>query len=73
MPTAAQNHTPPTQRSAPQFSAAAVVAGFTVPVLAGVANPDAELIQLCADFHQQHRGQFADVLRQMARSCSGAQ
>jgi hypothetical protein len=47
MPTATQPNTTPTRRSALGFSAAAIVAGLTMPALAGPANPDAELIALC--------------------------
>jgi hypothetical protein len=47
MPTATQNHTPPTRRGALQFSAAALFAGLTVPANAGhAAEPDAELIEI---------------------------
>jgi hypothetical protein len=48
MPTATNNHTTPTRRTALGFSAAAFVAGLTTPTLArGVPlSPDAELIRL---------------------------
>jgi hypothetical protein len=39
------------------FSAAAIVAGFAVPAIAGAPrrpDPDAEVIALCAEFHRQH-------------------
>jgi hypothetical protein len=36
----------PTRRGV-MFSAAAIVAGFTIPTVAGAADPDAELIALC--------------------------
>ncbi len=47
--------TTPTRRSALQFSAAAIVAGLTAPVVASAATPgdDSGLIALCADFHRQ--------------------
>jgi hypothetical protein len=46
MSQAINEHSTPTRRSALGFSAAAIVAGFTIPGLAGPANPDAELIVL---------------------------
>jgi hypothetical protein len=51
--------TTPTRRSAMRFSAAAIVAGFTTPVLASTAapNPDAELIALCDLFTQNEAKQ----------------
>jgi hypothetical protein len=52
MPTAVQTDTTSTRRSALGFSAAALVAGFTVPAIAGTLrrpDPDAELITLCAE------------------------
>lgn len=47
MPTAINHHITPTRRTAMRFSAAAIIAGLTTPVLAAVANPDADLIALC--------------------------
>jgi hypothetical protein len=46
MPTATQSHTTPTRRSALGFSAAAIIAGMTTPVLASAAKPDAKLLDL---------------------------
>jgi hypothetical protein len=50
MLTATQPNTTPTRRSALGFSAAAIVAGLTVPALAGAANPDAELLTAFTEF-----------------------
>ncbi len=53
MPTATQTNTTPTRRSALSFSAAAIVAGLTAPVLAKgprvvrAPDPNAALISLC--------------------------
>jgi hypothetical protein len=47
MSQAINEHSTPTRRSALGFSAAAIVAGFTIPALAGATGPDAELIALC--------------------------
>jgi hypothetical protein len=48
MSQATETHTPPSRRGALQFSVAAIVAGFTIPVVAGHADPDAELLAACA-------------------------
>jgi hypothetical protein len=50
MSQATQNHIIPTGRSALRFSAAAIVAGLTVPAIAGhAAEPDAQLIAACEE------------------------
>jgi hypothetical protein len=49
-----KSHTSPSRRGALQFSVAAIVAGFTMPALAALPDPDAEVIALCAEFHRQH-------------------
>jgi hypothetical protein len=54
MPTATQPPTTPTRRSALGFSAAALLSGLMAPVLASPADPDAELIALCAEFDRQN-------------------
>jgi hypothetical protein len=46
MSQAINEHSTPTRRSADGFSLAAFTAGLTVPALAEVANPDAELRDL---------------------------
>lgn len=48
MSTGTQTTTTPTRRSAMRFSAAALIAGITAPVLASAAlSPDDELIKVC--------------------------
>jgi hypothetical protein len=59
MPTATNTPTTPTRRSALGFSAAAIVAGFTLPALARPdATTDAELIALCSAFHEVNRAWY---------------
>jgi hypothetical protein len=45
MPTAIHDPTIPTRRSAIGFSVAALTAGLTVPAVAAIAGPDAELVE----------------------------
>jgi hypothetical protein len=62
MPTATNTHITPTRRSALGFSAAAIVAGFTMPVIASTKpdpDADAELIALCSEFHEVHSAWYA--------------
>jgi hypothetical protein len=44
MPTATQHQTTPTRRSAPGFSAAAVVTGLTAPVIETAPGSEAKLL-----------------------------
>jgi hypothetical protein len=53
MPTATNTHTTPTRRSALGFSVAAIVAGFTVPAIAGALDPDAKLRELVKTLNRQ--------------------
>jgi hypothetical protein len=54
MQTATDTHTTPTRRSAISFSAAALLAGLTVPTLVvTAANPDAELIARVDQMHRE--------------------
>lgn len=66
MPTANPPNTTPTRRRALGFTAAAITAGMTAPVLAGAAtitpDPDAELIALCAEFDRAEHARIA-ILR----------
>jgi hypothetical protein len=53
MPTATNTHTTSTRRSTLGFSAAAIIAGMTIPVLASAAGPDANLLDLVKTMKRQ--------------------